>query len=96
VKLISDDRPEKGTGNEGTRFFTLIKAEVIRGYYTSKAGLEELNFRGNAFYPVPPGCSGSADHPMVVTAVDSESSAGENVVGLASSVFRPCTRFLRP
>jgi hypothetical protein len=57
LKLISDDRDEKGIETDGTRFFALIKAEVIRGYYTSKAGLEELDFKGNAFYAVSPGCS---------------------------------------
>jgi hypothetical protein len=60
LKLISDDRPEKGAENPGTRFFALIKAEVVRAYYTSKAGLEELDFKGNAFYPASPGCSNSS------------------------------------
>src|SRR5690348_5753983 len=45
---ISDERPDKQSENSGTRFFTFLKSEVIRGFYTSQAGLKELNFRGNA------------------------------------------------
>jgi len=56
VRFISDDRPDRGTENAGTRFFTYLKERVIDGLYTSKAGLEELGYRGNAFYASPPGC----------------------------------------
>jgi hypothetical protein len=48
LRAISDGRPE---------FFTYLKARVIEGFYTSRAGLEELG-RGNPnFYASPPGCS---------------------------------------
>jgi len=57
LKSISDERSERAVENDGTRFFVLLKAEIIRGYYTSKAGLEELDFKGNGFYPASPGCS---------------------------------------
>jgi hypothetical protein len=57
LEAISDDRPEPRTENAGTRFFTYLKARVIEGFYTSRAGLEELG-RGNPnFYASPPGCS---------------------------------------
>jgi hypothetical protein len=56
VQTISDDRQDRGTENAGTRFFTYLKERVIDGFYTSKAGLEELGYRGNAFYASPPGC----------------------------------------
>jgi len=56
VQVISDDRPDRGTENAGTRFFTYLKERVIDGFYTSKTGLEELGYRGNAFYASPPGC----------------------------------------
>ena len=56
VQMISDDRQDRGTENAGTRFFTYLKERVIDGFYTSKAGLEELGYRGNAFYASPPGC----------------------------------------
>jgi len=54
---ISDAREDKHVENAGTRFFDLLKSEVVRGFYTSKAGLKELDFKGNAFYARSPGCS---------------------------------------
>jgi hypothetical protein len=57
LQVISDDRPEPRVENAGTRFFTYLKGRVIEGFYTSRAGLEELG-RGNPnFYASPPGCS---------------------------------------
>lgn len=56
LQFISDERQDRGTENAGTRFFTYLKERVIDGFYTSKAGLEELGYRGNAFYASPPGC----------------------------------------
>ncbi|HEV8042260.1 MAG TPA: hypothetical protein VGP62_25510 [Bryobacteraceae bacterium] len=56
LEAISDDRREPRMENAGTRFFTYLKARVIAGFYTSRAGLEELG-RGNPnFYASPPGC----------------------------------------
>jgi len=54
---ISDETPDRQSENSGARFFTFLKAEVIRGFYTSQAGLKELGFRGNAFYTRSPGCT---------------------------------------
>ena len=56
LQFISDERQDRGTENAGTRFFSYLKERVIEGFYTSKAGLEELGYRGNAFYASPPGC----------------------------------------
>jgi hypothetical protein len=57
LQSISDDRPEPRGENAGTRFFTYLKGRVIEGFYTSRAGLEELG-RGNPnFYASPPGCA---------------------------------------
>jgi hypothetical protein len=56
LQVISDERHDRGTENAGTRFFTYLKDRVIDGFYTSKAGLQELGYRGNAFYASPPGC----------------------------------------
>lgn len=53
---IGDERPDKQNENPGTRFFAFLKPEVIRGFYTSRAGLKELDFKGNAFYARSPGC----------------------------------------
>jgi hypothetical protein len=56
LESISDDRPEPRVENAGTRFFTYLKGRVIAGFYTSRAGLEELG-RGNPnFHASPPGC----------------------------------------
>lgn len=40
----------------GTQFWAFLKTEAIRGFYTSQAGLKELDFKGNAFYARSPGC----------------------------------------
>jgi Gluconate 2-dehydrogenase subunit 3 len=57
LTVISDEGINKDTQTPGKRFFELIKAEVIRGFYTSQAGLKELDFKGNAFYARSPGCN---------------------------------------
>ncbi|HEV3275869.1 MAG TPA: gluconate 2-dehydrogenase subunit 3 family protein [Terriglobia bacterium] len=41
----------------GPRFFRLLKGQVIEGYYTSQAGLKELDYPGNAFHGESPGCA---------------------------------------
>lgn len=56
LQVISDEPPGKSQEGAGTRFFHWIKGEIIRGYYTSRRGLSELDYRGNAFYAEPPGC----------------------------------------
>jgi hypothetical protein len=38
------------------KFFEVIRREAIRGYYTSAEGLQELNYKGNSYYPYCPGC----------------------------------------
>jgi len=38
------------------KFFGLIRGEAIRGYYTSAAGLKELDYKGNAYYGECPAC----------------------------------------
>lgn len=61
---ISDVRPDarpgagtnKSADNPGVRLFGLIKREMIRAYYTSRTGLRELDYKGNAFYAESPGC----------------------------------------
>ncbi len=35
-------------------FFELLKRETIRGYYTSREGLSELDYKGNSFYATCP------------------------------------------
>lgn len=38
------------------KFFEITRSEAIRGYYTSAAGLHELDYKGNAYYGDSPGC----------------------------------------
>jgi hypothetical protein len=38
------------------RFYDLLRSEAIRGYYTSQAGLKELDYQGNAYHVQCPGC----------------------------------------
>ena len=57
VSSVSDARADKGTENAGTRFYDFLKAESIRGFYTSRRGLKELDYKGNAFYAESPGCT---------------------------------------
>ena len=57
---ISDIRPDPAMSNAGTRLFAFLKAEAVRGYYTSRLGLRELNYAGNSFYGQSPGCGSHA------------------------------------
>jgi len=43
-------------GNPLRKFFEITRAQAIRGYYTSAAGLDELDYKGNSFYGDSPGC----------------------------------------
>jgi hypothetical protein len=38
------------------RFYDLLRREAIRGYYTSRRGLKELDYKGNSYYSQCPGC----------------------------------------
>jgi len=48
----STDQP----GNPLRKFFEITRAQAVRGYYTSAAGLKELDYKGNAYYGDSPGC----------------------------------------
>lgn len=37
-------------------FIRWLKHRVIEGFYTSQAGLQELDYKGNSFYSACPGC----------------------------------------
>jgi len=56
VQAISDVRSDKSAIHAGTRLFDFLKAECIRGFYTSRLGLKELDYKGNSFYGESPGC----------------------------------------
>jgi hypothetical protein len=38
-------------------FIAWLKHRVIEGFYTSQQGLHELNYKGNSFYSISPGCN---------------------------------------
>lgn len=52
VSEISRMPPESPLG----RYYLFLRREAIRGYFTSEAGLKELDYKGNAFYGTCPGC----------------------------------------
>lgn len=57
LDMISDDRPNRTAENDGARFFRLLKDDIISGFYTSRTGLKELDYKGNRFYAESPGCA---------------------------------------
>lgn len=59
LDLISDDHSGRETENDGMRFFRQLKSDVISGFYTSRTGLKELDYKGNRFYAESPGCPSS-------------------------------------
>jgi gluconate 2-dehydrogenase gamma chain len=50
--------PAQGTGQE---FFKLIRRYTVMGYYTSRVGLEELDFPGLRLYTESPACPHKGD-----------------------------------
>ncbi len=38
------------------RFYDRLRREAIHGYYTARAGLKELDYKGNAYHARCPGC----------------------------------------
>jgi hypothetical protein len=42
---------------EKDAFFQWMKGRVIQGFYTSREGLKELDYKGNSFYSESPGCA---------------------------------------
>jgi len=47
--------------DEGRRFFRLIRRYTVMGYYTSRAGLAELDYPGLKFYTESPACPHTDD-----------------------------------
>jgi len=52
--LMTTAKAEPGTAVR--KFYELTRMEAIRGYYTSAEGLNDLDYRGNAYYGDCPGC----------------------------------------
>ena len=58
--LAYRDRQRDGE-DEGRAFFKLIREYTIMGFYTSKIGLEQLDYPGLRIYTESPGCPHSDD-----------------------------------
>ncbi len=64
IDLLTSVHPTSAQSTAGTtqdltplqKFFEIARSEAIRGYYTSAAGLNELDYKGNAYYGDSPGC----------------------------------------
>lgn len=52
IHTLSGDEPSNPLG----KLFEIIRAEAVRGYYTSAQGLEELDYKGNWYYATCPEC----------------------------------------
>jgi len=63
VESIGDAHRDTASVHPGTRLFDFVKEESVRGFYTSRAGREELNEPGNRFYGESPGCGAAAGKP---------------------------------
>jgi hypothetical protein len=52
ITMISSAKPESPL----RKLFEIVRAEAVRGYYTSAEGLKELDYKGNWYYAVCPAC----------------------------------------
>lgn len=64
--LSSTERAEilkeaASAGSQGHQFFRLIRRYTVMGYYTSKVGLQELEYPGLEFYTQSPACPHTND-----------------------------------
>ena len=53
----TDDMAAALTAMEGRPFYDWARQAAFDGYYTSRDGLKELDYKGNSFYSESPGCS---------------------------------------
>ena len=49
-------RAEAPAHDEVAEFLAFLKTRTFEGYYTSRQGLRELDYKGNSFYKQSPGC----------------------------------------
>jgi len=57
LKAASDGRADKAAEDAGTRLFALLKTQTLDGFYTSRQGLTELDYKGNTYHAECPGCT---------------------------------------
>lgn len=54
--ILEGASKQRDEGEEGRRFFRLIRRYTVMGYYTSRAGLKELDYPGLRLYSESPEC----------------------------------------
>ena len=61
IQLLANASQSRERAGEGppARLYAVLKSQVIRGFYTSRRGLDELDYQGNTYHAECPGC---ADH----------------------------------
>lgn len=69
LDAISDAALDPARESPGTRLFAFLKRETVRGFYTSRVGLKELDYKGNAFYVECPGCTGKTERATSARAI---------------------------
>jgi len=57
LKTASNEGAGQAAENAGTRLFELLKAQALDGFYTSRRGLDELDYQGNTYHAECPGCT---------------------------------------
>jgi hypothetical protein len=56
--MARDVGAQRTGGNDAIAvFLSFLKKRAFEGYYTSRQGLRELDYKGNSFYAEPPGCT---------------------------------------
>jgi hypothetical protein len=69
LKLAAAQQNETLHALDGSPFFLLMRRYTVMGYYTSRMGLEQLDYPGLKLYSASPGCphSGDPEHRHLVT-----------------------------
>ena len=61
LRTLSSRDASSAADADGRRFFQLMRRYTVMGYYTSRLGLEELNYPGLRFYSESPACPHTSD-----------------------------------
>ncbi len=61
LRRLAYKREQKTEEQEEQEFFRLIRQYTVMGYYTSRMGLEALDYPGLKFYSASPGCPHKGD-----------------------------------
>jgi hypothetical protein len=61
IQLTAKQQNQRLHAIDGSPFFLLIRRYTVMGYYTSRMGLEQLDYPGLKFYSASPGCPHTGD-----------------------------------